>query len=126
MTTIEIVQEQFKAQTIYRAICGMQQAAGTTPGQALDMLEQELAAKGSGESGNILIIVQRFRPDNFFSAEQQLRLRELMERFHQANATGQALAPNEQQELEQLVDAEWNAAIERSATIITRTQTENQ
>jgi hypothetical protein len=126
MTTIEIVQEQVKAKTIYRAICGMQQAAGKTLGQALDLLEQELAAKGIGESGNILIIVQRFRPDNLFTAEQQLRLRELMDRFHQANALGQTLAPDEQQELEQLVDAEWNAAIERSATIISRNQPETQ
>jgi len=31
---------------------------------------------------------------------------------------GQALAPDEKQELERLVDAEWQAAIERGAAIL--------
>ena len=37
MTTIEIVSEASATQTIYRAMCGVQQATGATPGQALDI-----------------------------------------------------------------------------------------
>ncbi|MFE1745839.1 hypothetical protein [Coleofasciculus sp. H7-2] len=126
MTTIEIVSEASAEQTIYRAICGVQQATGATPGQALDMLEKELATQGFRESGNTVIIVQRFRPDNFFTADQQLRLGELMDRFHQTSVVGEAFAPAEKQELERLVEAEWNAAIERAKEILKGTQSEKQ
>ncbi|HBY94006.1 MAG TPA: hypothetical protein DEP84_08590 [Chloroflexi bacterium] len=66
----------------------------------------------------MLVIVQRFRPDAFFTPEQQARLQELMDRFHEALATGRDLAPEERVELERLVDAEWQAAIERGAAIL--------
>lgn len=66
-------------------------------------------------------MVQRFRPDNFFTVKQQLRLRELMNEFYQANTVGEILTPAEKQELEILVDAEWNAALERSKAIIKKT-----
>lgn len=125
MKTIEIVSETSSKQTVYRAICGEQQATGITPGEALDLLEQNLASQGHEENGNTLIIVQRFRPDNFFTAEKQLRLRELMDRFHHANDAGNQLDIAEKQELETLVDAEWHAAIERSEAIIKGTQTDN-
>lgn len=124
MTTIEIVLESSK-KTVYRAICGEQQAAGVTPGEALDLLEQKLGLQGHVENGNTLIILQRFRPDNFFTAEKQLRLRELMDRFHHANDVGNQLVISEKQELETLVDAEWNAAIERTEAMIKQTQTDN-
>jgi hypothetical protein len=123
ITTIEIVQEQGDAQqTTYRAIRGDRQAAGITPGQALDTLERMLAMQGGvGEEGT-LVIVQRFRPDAFFTTKQQARLQELMSRFHEACNAGQELSPEEKQELEQLVDAEWRAAIERGAAILKQTQ----
>ena len=122
MTTIEIVSEVSAEQTYYRAICGMQQATGLTPGQALDMLERELAIQGLGDSRETVIIVQRFRPDNFFSAYQQSRLRELMDQFHQASALGESLPKEQKQELEELVDAELQAAIKRSEALFKRTQ----
>jgi len=122
ITTIEIVREQQDTQeTVYRAIRGDQQTASTTPGQALDTLERMLAVQGKGEDEGTLIIVQRFRPDAFFTAEQQTRLQELMSRFHDACDTGQDLSPEEKQELEQLVGAEWQAAIERGAAILRQT-----
>ena len=119
ITAIEIIREQQDAQqTVYRAIKGDQQATSTTPGRALDTLERMLAVQGKEEDEGTLIIVQRFRPDAFFTAEQQTRLQELMSHFHAARDTGQDLSPAEKQELEQLVDAEWQAAIERGAAIL--------
>lgn len=119
ITTIEIIQEQKDAQqTVYRAIRGDQQAASTTSGRALDTLERMLGVQGKATDEGILIIVQRFRPDAFFTAEWQKRLQELMSRFHDACDTGQDLSPEEKQELELLVDAEWQAAIERGAAIL--------
>jgi len=119
ITTIEIVQEQGDTQqTIYRAIRGDRQAAGTTPGQALDTLERMLAVQEGIREEGTLVIVQRFRPDAFFTAKQQARLQELMSRFHDACNAGQDLSAEEKQELEQLVDAEWQAAIERGAAIL--------
>ena len=41
-----------------------------------------------------------------------------MTRFHAACDTGHDLSPEEKQELERLVDAEWQAAIERGAAIL--------
>ena len=123
ITTIEIVREQKDAQqTVYRAIRGDRQAAGTTPGQALDTLERMLAVQGGEGGEGLLIIVQRFRPDAFFTAKQQARLQELMSRFHDAGNTAQDLSPEEKQELEHLVDAEWQAAIERGAAILRQVQ----
>lgn len=123
MTTIEIVQEHPDAkQTVYRAMHGNQQATGDTPGQALDLLERTLAVQESGLAEGTTIIVQRFQPDAFFTVSQQSRLQELMDRFHEANAAGQELTSDEKQELEQLVDAEWQAAIERSTMILNARQ----
>ncbi len=119
MTTIEIVQELDEPNMpLYRAMYGRQQAHGTTPGEALDSLERVLAASDVGNSSGLRIIVQRFGPDDFFSAAQQGRLRALMDRFHAAQAQGTTLSPNEQAELEQLVEEEWEAAIARSETIL--------
>ncbi len=119
IAAIEIFREQTEAQQpVYRAIQGDRPAVGPTPGQALDTLERMLATSGDGEEEGTLVIVQRFRPDAFFTAEQQARLKELMERFHEACAAGQDLSPEEKKELEHLVDAEWRAAIERGAAIL--------
>jgi hypothetical protein len=119
ITTIEIIREEkTPQQTVYHAMSGDQQATSTTPGQALDTLERMLAARGQSESGGTVVIVQRFQPDAFFSATQQQRLQELMERFHTASVGGASLSPEEQHELEQLVDAEWHAAIARGEAIL--------
>jgi hypothetical protein len=122
LTTIEIVRErQNTQQTIYRAIKGDRQATGLTPGQALDILEGMLSTKSQDETASTLIILQRFGPDEFFTATQQTRLEGLMARFREANESGKSLTPEEKQELMQLIDAEWQASIDRAAAILEQT-----
>jgi hypothetical protein len=124
ITTIEIIREENAAQqTVYRALSGDQQVTSATPGQALDTLERMLATQGQAGAEGLVVIVQRFRPDVFFSAAQQQRLQTLMERFHAATAASTALSADEQRELEQLVDAEWQAAIARGNEILKQTRT---
>lgn len=61
---------------------------------------------------------QRFQPDDFFSQSQQTRLQELMTWFHAVVHADAAISPEERAELEQLVDAEWVAAIARASAMI--------
>jgi hypothetical protein len=125
MQTIAILPEPTADRLSYRATCGQHQATGHTPGQALDTLEAELATT-SADSGETLVILQRFRPDDLFTAAQQQRLRELMDQFQAAmtsgrsetNAQGTQLAPSLQSELDALVEAELEANIERSQRLL--------
>ena len=48
------------------------------------------------------------------------------DRLHEAVAVGEALAPQVQEELEELVEAELKATIERSARILKQTQREEK
>jgi hypothetical protein len=122
LTTIEIVRErQNTQQTIYRAIKGKQQATGLTPGQALDILEGMLSTTEPDKGTSTLVILQRFGPDDFFSAMQQARLEEPMAPFREGSESGKSLTPEEKQELMQLADAEWQAAIDRAAAILKQT-----
>jgi hypothetical protein len=119
MTTIEIIREQAdKQHAVYRAICGEQQAAGVTPGEALDALERLLATGAEEQEAGTVIIMQRFRPDMFFTEAQQTRLRELMDQFYAARDSGQEFPPEHKQELETLVQAEWQAAIKRAEALL--------
>jgi pyruvate kinase len=113
--TIEILPESTAESLRYRATCGSHQATGQTPGQALDSLEAELAMT-STHSGETLVILQRFRPDDLFTAAQ--RLRELMDQFQVAIAQGAALTPTVQAELDALVEAELEANIQRSQRLL--------
>jgi hypothetical protein len=115
MATIEIIAEVNQEATIYRAICGEQEATGATPGQALDLIEQKI---GDVNEGSTLIIMRRFRPDKFFTREQQHKLEELMLNHHQKINKGQIISSQEQQELSSLVEAEFEAAIERSRQLL--------
>jgi hypothetical protein len=45
-------------------------------------------------------------------------LQELVEHFHTASAAGQELSSDEKRELEDLVDTEWQAAIDRATAIL--------
>ena len=118
MNTIEIIQEQANvAGAIYRARFRDWQTSGATPGAALDAIERLVAASDADGNGTV-VIVQRFRPDAFFTRQQQARLQELMERFQANLAAGKELAPDERKELEALVDAEWQAAIDRANEIL--------
>lgn len=123
MNTVEIIQEPSSAtaEFFYRARCRDWQAVGATPGAALDAVER-LAATNSGNGNGTVVIVQRFRPDAFFTGRQQARLQELMERFRAARAAEQELSLEESSELEALIEAEWQGAIARTNEIVNATK----
>jgi hypothetical protein len=111
MTTITILPESVsKDGVIYRAIAGAKHSEGRTVGEALDELTKQL---GSGDTGT-LVIVQNLRPDHFFTAGQQQRLGELMERWRAARDNDLALPVDDQAELESLIEAELRAATKRA------------
>ena len=58
----------------FRAVTVRNQAMGRTAGEALDALTSQLPP----EEGDTLIIVRNLVPDRFFTAEQRLRLEQLM------------------------------------------------
>ena len=115
MTTIAIVPDNpHNATARFRAVAGDTQSVGETVGQALDALRAQL-----GESEQTtLVVVQPMRPDELFTAAQQERLAELMDRWRAARDAGTALPPQEQAELDALVEAELRAATDRSASLV--------
>jgi hypothetical protein len=98
MTTITILPEK---EDSYRAVAGDKESTGRTAGEALDALTSQLSDEESGT----LVIVQNYKADRFFNAAQQERLAELME-YRQARP----LSPEEERELESLVEAELDGA----------------
>jgi hypothetical protein len=116
MQTIAILPELSSDPPTYRAICGDHQVTGQTPGQALDRLEAELTPEP--DTGETLVILQHFRPDDLFTAAQKQRLRELMDQFQVAIAQGSHLDLTLQTELESLVAAELEANIQRSQRLL--------
>src|SRR6266567_9312842 len=107
MTKVAILPESAQSgQVTYRAIAGRRQSVGKTAGEALDALTSSLPEKEI----DTLVIVQHQRPDQFFTAEQQARLNELMARWRAARDAASTLSPAEQAELDNLVDAEVRAA----------------
>jgi hypothetical protein len=70
-----------------------------------------------GSAYRTLLIMQSFRPDCFFSAEQQQRLSDLMNLWRAARDDGQTLPPEQQAELDSLVEAELKAATTRTAAL---------
>ncbi len=97
--------------TTFHAVTTDRKAAGRTPGEALDALTSQLGDEQAGAA----VIVQLFRPDNYFTAEQRERLSTLMERWRAARDAGSALPPAEQDELARLVDEELHGSAERAA-----------
>src|SRR5262245_48289430 len=107
MTTIAIVPENPGVPAAgFRAIAGSQQAVGQTAGQALDALNRQLDEKENGT----LVVVQHQRPDRFFTAEQQGKLEQLMAAWRSARDGGQGWSPDQQAELDALIQAELRAA----------------
>ena len=98
----------------YDAVSDGRKSSGKTAGEALDALTAQLP----DEEDSLLIILQKRRPDRFFSAEQQKRLQQLMERWRAARDKGDSLPDEEQSELEQLVEMEVAATRARAAAII--------
>jgi hypothetical protein len=114
MTTITIIPESpGSPPTSYRAVARNAQAVGKTAGEALDALTLQLPEEEAGT----LVVVQSWRPDEFFTAAQQARLQELMARWRVARDAGASLPPEEQAELDALVEAELRAATARAAAL---------
>ena len=61
-----------------------------------------------------MAFIQGFQPDAWFTAAQQERLAELMGEWRAARDRGEALPPDQQAELDQLVEAELVAAQRRT------------
>jgi hypothetical protein len=115
MTTVSILPiSDANGERIYRAIAGDKQSTGRTAGEALDALTAQL----EGDEFNALLVIQNFRPDWFFSVEQQKRLSELMSLWRAARDQGQTLPPEQQIELDSLVEVELKAATARTAILL--------
>lgn len=76
-------------------------------GEALDALTAQLDDSEAG----ILILIQKRAPDRFFTAAQHERMEELRERRN-------TLTPEEQTELEDLVNAELDATVKRADALM--------
>ncbi len=97
----------------FHAVSGGKSSLGRTPGEALDAISAQL----SDEQVNTLVVVQSFHPDRYFSAAQQRRLTELMERWSLAGQQRGILPDSEQAELEALIEMEVRAAGQRAAAL---------
>ena len=95
-------------------MAGDKHSHGKTAGEALDALTAQLSKDETGT----LVIVQHFRPDHFFTADQQQRMAELMARWWAAREAGATLPAAEQAELDSLVDEEVHASAKRTAALL--------
>jgi hypothetical protein len=116
MTAIAIFPDATETPSCYRAISGQMQGMGRTAGEALDALVAQLDVSGIGP----LLVVQPCQADAWFTAEQQQRLQELMDRWRTARDSGIRLPAQEQAELDALVEAELRGAIARSEALARR------
>jgi hypothetical protein len=115
MTTVAILPvSNANGEKLYRAIAGNKQSTGKTAGEALDALTAQL----EGNELDTLLIIQSFRPDWFFTTEQQQRLSDLMNLWRTPRDEGQTLPPEQQAELDSLVEAEFKAATARTAALV--------
>ena len=114
MTKVAILPEvSEQGERVYRAFASGHQSLAKTAGAALDALTAQLPAEQTGT----LVVVQSQQPDEYFTAQQQERLRDLMAGWRAARDAGTSLAPAQQAELEALVDAEVLAAGKRAAAL---------
>jgi hypothetical protein len=115
MATIEILPVRAAdGEVTYHALVGDKRSEGRTAGEALDALRAQL----SGAEETTVVILQGFSPDRFFDAAQQERLAELMARWRQARDAGGELPPQEQAELDALIQAEVEASARRTAALL--------
>lgn len=110
MTTISIIPvTSGPNETVWHAVAGEKKSMGKTAGEALDALTSQLSEDESGT----LVVVRQFRPDRFFTAEQQQRLGELMSKWRAARDSGNELPPVEYAELEALIEAQLEGSAQR-------------
>lgn len=113
MTRISIIRDSDSAEGGFRAFAGTRHSTGKTAGEALDAITAQL---DDAESGTIL--VQQMRPDRFFTAEQMTRLRTLMDAWRVARDSGKPFPPDDQAELEALVEEELKGSARRTAALL--------
>lgn len=114
MTTVAIVPVPTEKGGIsYRGMAGDKHSQGSTVGEALDALTAQLP----GDETGLLVVVQSLRPDRFFNAAQQRRMAELMSQWRVARDQGEVLPPDEQGELDALIEAELAASANRAAML---------
>src|SRR4051812_20197507 len=115
MTKVAILPERsMTGHTMYRAVSGSRQAVARTAGAALDALASQLEP----DEGGTLVVVQNHRPAQFFTAKQQLRLEQLMNRWTTARDAARSISPEEEAELEALISAEVQASGDRAAAAL--------
>jgi len=95
------------------AVSNGKRSQGPTAGAALDALTAQLTPDEAGT----MVIVQNQRPDQYFNAESQQRLAQLMARWRSCRDQGQTFPADEQAELAGLIDAELRASAARSAAL---------
>jgi len=91
----------------FRAIAGDRQSTGRTMGEALDAL----TADWGNDIQEAMVLIRRFQPDAYFTAEQYTRMQELLSRRA-------SLTAGERAELESLVDAELEATVARTDFLV--------
>lgn len=102
-----------KGGILYRGVAGDKYSEGSTVGEALDALKAQLPE----DEPSVVVVVQSLRPDQFFDAAQQRRLAELMGDKSAALHQGKPLGPQEQTELDALIEAELSASANRAAIL---------
>jgi len=109
MTAVSIHKEIDGASGCFRAVAGSHQSLGRTPGEALDSL---LADEKLGVDSS-MILIQRFVPDSYFTQAQYDQMKALLDRRD-------SLTPEENAQLDSLIDAELEATISRSQSLSNR------
>lgn len=97
----------------FSAIAGNKRAKGKTASEALDVLNEQL---GNNDS-TTLIVLQNYRPDRFFTSEQQERLNVLMKLWRSTKDSGEELPQKQQDELDSLMEQELLAAAKRATAL---------
>ena len=113
MTTISVLHPP-EAGSGYRAVGGGHEAAGDTPGRALDALVEQTGQP----SGATLVIIQPKAGDEFFTEAQRQRLAEVMANWRNARDANVPFPPTARAELDTLVADELKGAIARSAALL--------
>ena len=113
MSAITIVPSQ-ASRKVFDATYGNHKAQGRTAGEALDALTAMLGE----DTGTTIVVLQSQKPDIYFTADQQTRLKTLMARFHEEQAGRDKLSVAEHTELKQLIEAELEAAEKRSQALL--------